>query len=117
MLTGRRVLFGTAPFVAPLAQGMVSWLFLRFSPCPGSHFPSHFFHGWKQHRSGEGAGSRARVFCAFIGAQRRPLTRLPRSVHSPAEKMGDFTPRFLFNKFACGNFRLLHSTLTVGFFS
>ena len=31
-------------------------------------------------------------------------------------KMGDFTPRFLFNKFACGNLRLLYSNLMVGFF-
>src|SRR5271165_3564226 len=36
-------------------------------------------------QSGEGAVSRARVLGAFIGAKRRPLTRLPRSVHSPAK--------------------------------
>jgi len=30
--------------------------------------------------------------------------------------MGDFALLFLFNKFACANFRLLYSTLTAGFF-
>jgi len=43
----------------------------------------------EQHRGGEGGESRARVFCALIEAQRRPLTRLPRPVHSPAEKGED----------------------------
>jgi hypothetical protein len=32
----------------------------------------------------------------------------------PAGKSGDFTPLFLFNKFACGNFRLLYSYLIEG---
>jgi hypothetical protein len=86
MHTGRGALFGSAFFVAPKAQGMVSWLVPPFAlrlaaPISFSHF---FLAGSK--RSGEGEESSARVLGAFIGAQRRPLTQLPRSVHSPAKK-------------------------------
>jgi hypothetical protein len=95
MLTGRRVLFGCEFFVAPKAQGMVSWLVLRFPPCPGSPFLSHIFSMAGSKRSGEGVESRARVLGAFIEAQRRPLTWLPRSVHSPA-KNGRFLPLLSF---------------------
>jgi len=48
---------------------------------------SHFFDGWKQHRSGEGGKSRPHSLrLVAVGAKRRALTGLPRSVHSPAEK-------------------------------
>jgi hypothetical protein len=53
---------------------------------PRFPFLSHIFSMAGSKQSGEGAVSRARGFGAFIGAQRRPLTRLPRSVHSPAKK-------------------------------
>jgi hypothetical protein len=43
MLTGRDTLFGSAFFLAPKAQGMVSWLVLLFPPCPDSHFSIPFF--------------------------------------------------------------------------
>jgi len=90
MHTGRDTLFGSAFFVAPKAQGMVSRLVLLFPPCPGSHFfHPIFFHSWKHDRSGEGDGSSPRVLqrAAPAGeAKRRGLTRLPRSVHSPAKK-------------------------------
>src|SRR5208282_2291451 len=36
--------------------------------------------------------------------------------HARQLKMGDFARCFLFNKFACGNLRLLYSNLMVGFF-
>jgi len=62
-------------------------------------FLSHIFSMAGSKRSGEGDESRARVLGAFIGAQRRPLTRLPRSVHSSAKKWGDFSRCFLFNTF------------------
>jgi hypothetical protein len=66
---------------------MVSWLVLRFSLCPGSHFSIPFFP-WLE-ATQERRGSRvkgAAFFAAFIEAQRRPLTWLPRSVHSPWKK-------------------------------
>jgi hypothetical protein len=48
---------------------------------------SHFFDSWKQHRSGEGGQSRPHSLRRVaVGAKRRALTGLPRSVHSPAEK-------------------------------
>jgi hypothetical protein len=77
MLTGRRVLFGSAVFVAPKAQGMVSSLILLFPPAPWLPFLSHIFSMAGSKQSGEGVGSRARVLGAFIGAQpglpREPL--------------------------------------------
>ena len=59
---------------------------LAFPLRPASHLFLTFFPWLEAHRSGEGDESRARAFGAFIGAQRRPLTRLPRSVQSPAKK-------------------------------
>jgi hypothetical protein len=116
MLTGRRVLFGCEFFVAPKAQGMVSWLVLRFPPCPGSPFLSHIFSMAGSKRSGEGVESRARVLGAFIEAQRRPLTWLPRSVHSPA-KNGRFLPLLSFQHvYARSPPRLPTHTRSRGFF-
>ena len=65
-LTGRTALSGSPLFVAPKAQGMVSWLVLPLPPRPDSHFFLTFFDGWKQHRSGEGDESRARVLGASL---------------------------------------------------
>jgi hypothetical protein len=55
----------------------------RDTPPP---FFNHIFSMAGSKQSGEGAGSRARGLGAFIGAQRRPLTRFPRSVHSQRKK-------------------------------
>ena len=69
-----------------------------------SHFSITFFPSGTQDRSGEGGESRARGLGAFIGAQRRPLTRLPRSVHSPAKKWDHLFPSPL-GFSGCGFFR------------
>lgn len=47
------------PFLAPARDGVLA-LRLIFPPCSGSHFSITFFLSWKQDRSGEGVGSRAR---------------------------------------------------------
>jgi hypothetical protein len=69
---------------APKAQGMLS------SPQIISSVPIcflHFFDSWKQHRSGEGGWSRPHSSRRVaVGANRRALTGLPRSVNSPAKK-------------------------------
>jgi hypothetical protein len=59
-------------------------------------FFNHISLSWKHDRSGEGGESRPRVLCAFIGAKRRALTRLPRSVHSRWKKWDHRSPRPLF---------------------
>jgi hypothetical protein len=85
MLTGRGTLSGSAPLVAPKAQGMVSSPQITF-PAPISF--SHFLDGWKQ-TGRRGRRVKGARLCAFIEAQRRPLTRLPRPVQSPSGKRGD----------------------------
>ena len=65
---------------------MVSSAHPAFRAAPWLPFFNPIFSMAGSKQSGEGAVSRARVLGAFIGAQRRPLTRLPRSVHSPAKK-------------------------------
>jgi hypothetical protein len=78
---------------------------LPFSCVPSSHFFLTFFDSWKQHRSGEGGESRPRSMRRVaVGAKRRALTGLPRSVHSrqkngrspvPARPADCFPLRFL----------------------
>jgi hypothetical protein len=77
MFIGRDTLFGSALFVAPKAQGMVSLHILPFPPRPGSHFSIPFFRWLEANRSGEGTGSRARGLCAFIGANAETLDAAP----------------------------------------
>src|SRR5208283_2962391 len=57
-----------------------------FALRPGSHFFLTFFRWLEANRAEREPGQGRAAFCAFIGAQRRPLTRLPRSVHSSAKK-------------------------------
>ncbi len=68
----------------------IAGVLARPSDCrpPGSHFSISFFPSWKQNRRGEGVGSNPRVLqraVLAVGAKRRGLTRLPRSVHSSAK--------------------------------
>jgi len=63
MLTGRGTLFGSAFFVAPKAQGMVSSLILLFPPAPGSHFFLTFFR-WLEANGAEREMSQGRAFWA-----------------------------------------------------
>src|ERR1700681_1998120 len=77
-------MFRLCACLAPKAQGTVSSP--RLLHRPPICF-SHFFDSWKQHRSGEGGQSRPHSLRRVaVGAKRRAVTGLPRSVHSPAEK-------------------------------
>lgn len=99
MLTGRGTLSGTVLFVAPKAQGMVSLRILLFALRPGSHFFLTFFR-WLEANRADREMSQGRALSARSSERtRRPLTRLPRSVSSPAEKWGDFTRFFVFKTF------------------
>jgi hypothetical protein len=115
MFIGRDTLFGSALFVAPKAQGMVSSLVLRSPSCSDSHFFLTFFRWLEANRAERGDGSRARGLCAFIGAQRRPLTRLPRSVHSPAKKWEISPALFFSTRLRAFAARSLGSTRSRGF--
>ena len=98
MLTGRDTLFGTVLFVAPKAQGMVS---LR-SCCPAAPRLPFFipFFRWLEANRADRETGQGRAVCARSSERtRRPLTRLPRSEHSPAKKWGDFTRFFVFKTF------------------
>src|SRR5271165_2545739 len=55
------VLFGCVLFVAPKAQGMVSWLLLAFRAAPQLPFLSPIFSMARSKQSGEGAGSSPHV--------------------------------------------------------
>ena len=85
MLTGRRVLFGTAPCVAPKAQGMVSSLRITF-PAPISF--SHFFDGWKQTGRRGSRVKGARLLCVHrSAAQTLDSAPAPRTI-PPSGKKG-----------------------------
>jgi hypothetical protein len=85
------VLSGNAPFVVPLAQGMVSWL-IRPSRCaPGSHF---FLA--EQHASEEGGGARTARFVRVHRSVAESLDAPPALATLFREKMGDFTRFFVF---------------------
>jgi len=75
-----------------MAQGMVSGCETCLSGCaPAPIFQSHFsIAGSKQ--SGEGAGSRARGWCAFIGANAQTLDAAPALGTLSSEKMGSPLP-------------------------
>jgi len=94
MLTGRGTLFGPAFFVAPKAQGMVSWRILPFALRPRFPFLSHiFFDGWKQT---ERRGSRvkaARLLRVHRSAA-QSLDPAPALGILSSEKMGDHPPLF-----------------------
>src|ERR1700686_3164342 len=65
-----------------------AWFDGIFPPDPliGPICFSHFFDSWKQHRSGEGGLSRPHSLRRLaVGAKRRALICLPRSVHSPTK--------------------------------
>jgi hypothetical protein len=84
--------FRLCAFVAPKAQGMVSGCNLPFPLRPGSHFFSHIFSIAGSKQSGEGAVSRARGFCAFIGANAETLDSAPALGTLSNEKMGSPLP-------------------------
>src|SRR5208282_4312974 len=65
-----------------------------FALRPGSHLFVTFFRWLEANRAEREASPGRAVFAR--SAQRRPLTRLPRSVHSPAEKW-EISPRAFFS--------------------
>src|SRR5208282_5878090 len=82
-----------------------------FALRPGSHLFLTFFRWLEANRAEREASPGRAVLARSSERTRRPLTRFPRSVHSPA-KMGEIsTLLFRFNKFACGNRKLLDSNL------
>jgi hypothetical protein len=63
---------------------LVAICFFRRAPAP--IFQSHFFLAGSNTGAEREPGQGRAFSSAFIGAQRRPLTRLPRSVHSLRKK-------------------------------
>jgi hypothetical protein len=61
--TGRGTLFDLVTFVAPKAQGMVSWLITAFALRPRSHFFLTFFR-WLEANRAEREMSQGRAFWA-----------------------------------------------------
>jgi hypothetical protein len=74
MLTGHRVLFSSAPLVAPAGARDGVLAHPAFPAAPLAPIFSIPFFLAELHASEEVGGSRPRVLCAFIAAQRRPLT-------------------------------------------